>query len=230
MFTTVKDPPVKNGKYTLEYFHIVKSPVYSFRITGGLENTIAGKVNRILAREARLQAECYFQCTAPYSEAYFEYTLQPVYLTDHLITVMESISYFCGGAHPDESNNAININADNGRVLHLNDVLHLMGEKNAREQGGDWSPNLTDEYASAMTELLTTMFPTKMVSDSTGQACDYTDGTYWSYPCWYFCAEGLHIRPSFPHLNNECGDEDWSTIPYNVLKKYVDPAKKVALP
>ena len=227
LFTFAIDSSVKRGKLSLEFYHIIQAPAAGVRITGGLDKTIAQNINSMISGNVLSEAQGYCSCTNDYGTSEYSSSIVHFFTTDHIMSLEIQTAYDCGGPHPDELNQAFNINLDNGRQLQLPEVLQLYDSTNPQLQPEADSHFLTEDYAEALAELLTDLYPDKMVK--AGGNCDYT-GDVWTYSTWYFTAEGIHIQPKFPHIVMECGEELWSTIRYDVVTQYMDATNKIALP
>lgn len=230
LFKFGTDSVVKRGRYTIEFYHVKDAPAYSIRFTNGLDKKIAGKINNILRNNAISNAESYYACTNYTGTAEFSSSISSFFITDHLLSMVDYISFGCGGPHPDEATQPYNFNLDNGDELRLPEVLQLFDSTIAPDQGEDEHHFLTDDYTEALMELLTSLYPTNMVAQPDGQQCDYTDGMCWEYSTWMFCKDGILVMPHFQHLNMECGEETWSLIPYQTVKDFANPNYKITLP
>lgn len=229
-FKTTTDSKITRGKYTVELYHVAGVEAYGLRITGGLDTVIANKINSIVYKTVLNLAAGYCTCMSDYGIGEMSSSLSYYYIDEHLLSVVMSTGYDCGGAHPDEYTNAFNFNLDDGQQLQLPEVLQLFDSTDRQVQNESESSLLTDEYTEALMELLTVHFPTKMVAEREGQGCDYTDYSVWQESTWHFHEKGIWVAPSFRHLNNECGDEDWSVIPWAVVRDYLDVSCKLVLP
>lgn len=225
LFTYAIDSTVKRGKYVIEFYHTVQSPAFGVRITAGPDKAIVKKINNLLYSQLIDNAEGYCTCTNSYRTSEFSSALTYFFINDHVMSVVTETAFDCGGPHPDESTNDCNINLDDGRQLALADLLLFHDRPDA-----DSAAILTVDNAGSITELLTALYPGQMVAQKTDQQCDYTDDMVWEYCAWYFKNEGVGFDPSFQHVAIECSDEEWSVIPYNILKKHLNPASKIILP
>jgi len=226
----VNDSAKENGKYKMQYCHISKTQLYTFRFTAGLEPALMNKVNDIMVNKLLDDAQNYFSCTSDLGDGDYHASINSVYLTDNVISVDRSVSYYCGGAHPDGGSDPININAKTGEELLLDDLLHFGNPPAHADDDSLWLSYRDGIFAPKLLALFTGLYPAQMQKPTSEDSCDYSQPDVWTFPQFYFTKEGLYIAPSFPHVMAGCGYPEWSVIPYHVLKKYINPAIKLSLP
>lgn len=220
-FEIVSDRERGAGKYLLHYQHVKGTNINLFSISGG--DADAMKQANIVLKDALIdEANSYLSCTGVIGAGDYNYTLGEPYITGDVLSVYRHVDYDCGGAHPDDADEPININLKTGALLQLEDVLRFDNNPIPVPNSDNWLTYRSDKYAPKLVKLLTTLYPSEMqVPKSPDEdPCDYTTTDVWSYVQWWFTPRGLYLSPYFAHIVAPCREPEWSYIPYNELKKH----------
>ena len=230
LLTTILDSTKVKEKYQFDYYHVSNTPISSFLVAGGMDKIASDKTNKLLLDCLIWNANAYYTCMPSRFGAYY-FSIDTMFLTDHVISVTYDVGEDCGGPHPNSYNFSINVNAQTGEEYKLEDVLYLTHAKIPKENSDEWINFRSHDYAPKLLHLMDSMHHKYMIVDtSTDQECDYSSSDRWDFVDWHFTPEGLYISPSFPHVDASCENPKWSYIPYDVLKKYKNPAKNISLP
>ena len=220
MMPIIKDSVVvKKGNYSLQYFHLKNTGITMFTIVAGLPEQVSEKVNKLLMESLISNACNYCACLGYGNKVFREYSISSIFLTDNVLSIDIAQGWDCRGqAHPEEGDEYINIDLKTGKKLGLTDVLYFSGVKKGAEE----------VYMNKVYYLLRKLHPKEM-ADTTAD-CSFLPVEPWIYAQWNIIDKGLYISPSFPHAVLQCRKPDWSYIPFDVLKKYKNPAKSIILP
>ncbi len=220
---------VKNGKYTLKYYHLKNTKVKLFEVVNGLEKNVADKVKSVLLSKFMSMASSYYSCaTANGIGSGYDMGIGEIFMTDNILSLQLNFDVYCAGnAHPEAGLDILNIDMRTGRQLTLQDVLFLVPGPVPDRESDAWLNYNSEKYAPKLTALLKKLHPEEMVA---GGDCDYAEVSAWQYPDWYVSAKGLHILPGFAHAMAPCRETDWAFIPFSVLKLYRNPKVNIVLP
>lgn len=120
-------------------------------------------------------------------------------------------TFYCGGAHPDETNYGVNFNLETHKQVESEDYLIPGKEKAFNERVYAY---LSKENAG--------YFESGTPEDE--MECEYNNPELWTTDCNFtFTADGLELHPSFPHYKAPCLQPEWSVIPYSELKDLIKP-------
>ena len=228
-FKIIERETVTKDKITYTYCDIENTPVRYLKIIKGLAPAAAKRINKTLAGMGLEYAELFYSCTSCYSLTDYGFELSNVYVTDRIVSVGLSGSYYCGNASIEDWDAGYNFSAASGKQLRLEDVLYFAGTSPASHaEQDDQFPS--DGYAEKLVALLTRLYPQKMVQQKEVRKCDYADPSAWQYGAWYCTPSGIFIKPRYRHFDMECAEENWSVIPYAVARKYKNPSAKIILP
>lgn len=230
MLRTTVDSTIKRGKLTIAFYHFQKAPVSGIKLISGLQANIISKLNKILKESADDIADGYFSCKNNYGTGEYSSEISHFFYTDHLLSLAYSTAYDCGGPHPDEYERAYNFELHNGKLLQLPEVLQLTKPVAVAMQPEEDAFFLSDIFTERIIDLLKQLHPEKMNKRNEDEQCNYDDYRVWQYGTWYFTENGIFIAPDFQHINMECAFEDWSTVPYTLVKKYMGKNSAIVLP
>lgn len=224
----VKDTlTIKNGKYSLRYYHLKNADINMFEITGGLDKVVAAKVNDLLLNKFLENAWNYCGCTGSDTPDY-QYDIDNVYLSENVLSVNIVVEYYCNqAAHPDGGNDPITIDLKTGKPLVLEDILSLASGPVPSEQSDKWGAYRDRIYGPKLLALMKKLYPNQL---ATSEECNYSESEVWQYAKWYISNKGLYISPTFPHAQGPCKMPDWSYISFEELKKHKNPTKHITLP
>ncbi|WP_166219025.1 hypothetical protein [Pseudomonas atagonensis] len=225
---------LKKGKtdtfmgYTLQWWTEPKTDTSLFEVVSGYSLEERRRINQKLM--ARLWGEVLssYGCSGSYAQ-----WSQPLWMSSTVMSVRISSGYYCGGAYPDQSHDALNIDTKTGNLLTLDDVLWVgQGKPLHYEEYEDfaagspgsstaWSNYRATELAPWLVAQLLKLYPTEMTVTPGGENdCGYDEDYPWHYPGWHFTEQGIKIEPSFAHVAAVCGFVDWSVLPYTIVKQH----------
>jgi hypothetical protein len=225
---------LKKGKtdtfmgYTLQWWTEPKTDTSLFEVVTGYSLEERRRINQQLM--ARLWGEVLssYGCSGSYAQ-----WSQPLWMSPTVMSVRISSDYYCGGAYPDQSNDALNIDTKTGKLLTLDDVLWVgQGKPLHYEEYEDfaagspgsstaWSNYRNTELAPWLVAQLLKLYPNEMTVTPEGENdCGYDEDYPWHYPGWYFTEQGIKLEPSFAHVAAVCGFVDWSVLPYTIVKQH----------
>jgi hypothetical protein len=225
---------LKKGKtdtfmgYTLQWWTEPKTDTSLFEVVTGYSLEERRRINQKLM--ARLWGEVLssYGCSGSYAQ-----WSQPLYMSPTVMSVGISSDYYCGGAYPDQSHDALNIDIKTGKLLTLDDVLWVgQGKPLHYEEYEDfaagspgsstaWSNYRATELAPWLVAQLLKLYPTEMTITPEGENdCGYDENYPWQFPGWHFTEQGIKIEPSFAHVVAVCGSVDWSVLPYTLVKQH----------
>lgn len=225
---------LKKGKtetfmgYTLQWWSEPQTKTSLFEVVSGYSPEERQRINQ------QLMARLWGQVLSSYGcGGYYAQSSQPLWMSSAVMSVRISTEYFCGGAYPDQNQEALNIDTKSGKLLTLEDVLWVgQGQPVRHEERDDyidtssgssdvWSKYRTTELAPWLVAQLTRLYPKDMTITPEGtDDCGYNDEGPWDFPGWYFTQQGIKLDPSFPHVAAVCGFVDWSVLPYNIVKQH----------
>jgi hypothetical protein len=225
---------LKKGKtdtfmgYTLQWWTEPKTDTSLFEVVTGYSLEERRRINQKLM--ARLWGEVLssYGCSGSYAQ-----WSQPLYMSPTVMSVGISSDYYCGGAYPDQSHDALNIDIKTSKLLTLDDVLWVgQGKPLHYEEYEDfaagspgsstaWSNYRATELAPWLVAQLLKLYPTEMTITPEGENdCGYDENYPWQFPGWHFTEQGIKIEPSFAHVVAVCGSVDWSVLPYTLVKQH----------
>lgn len=225
---------LKKGKtdtfmgYTLQWWTEPKTGTSLFEVVTGYSLEERRRINQQLM--ARLWGEVLssYGCSGSYAQ-----WSQPLWMSPTVMSVRISSDYYCGGAYPDQSHDALNIDTKTGKLLTLDDVLWVgQGKPLHYEEYEDfaagspgsstaWSNYRNTELAPWLVAQLLKLYPNEMtVTPEDENDCGYDEDYPWHYPGWYFTEQGIKLEPSFAHVAAVCGFVDWSVLPYTIVKQH----------
>ena len=225
---------LKQGKtqtfqgYSLQWWSEPQTKTAFFEIVSGYTPEVRDRINKLLLGRLWQEVVEYYGCFSAGGGAYYLQTVKPLLITPKVISISVGTEAYCGGAHPDYSDAYINIDAQNGKPVTLEDVLWvgqgkpLHYEERNSEQSAEvsaaYSEYRNNEFAPWLVAQLRQLYPEEMqpVPDDN---CTYGEQDHWDYPTWYFAENGIKFGPSFSHADAPCAFVDWSVLPYSVIKQ-----------
>ena len=123
-------------------------------------------------------------------------------------------TYFCGGAHPNEDNYAVNYNLNTRETVSWSDYLITGKDTIYNERIYAYLVKSEPGYFNE--------------SNSTESADVYSDCNYRERDLWFDCdfvftSNGVKLLPSFAHFAAFCLEPDWAIIPYSELREFIKP-------
>ncbi len=217
------------GNYDLQWWLEPISKVSFFRVISGYPADTLTRINKALTTRQWQEVNSYFSCQlggARNSGGDYDVTVTPRFINDKVLSSSVESSYYCGGAHPDFSDNPINIDVKTGQELQLEDVLWV-GKTKRITLKRDANGQLTDfDYATHIlgpwiNQTMTKLYPNEVGSDSKkDEDCDYRDPELWQFPAFYFTPTGLHLSAYFARVARACDDPDWAIVPWKIVNQH----------
>lgn len=225
---------LKQGKtetfdgYSLQWWSEPQTKVTFFEIVSGYTPEARDRINQLLMGRLWQEVVGYYECLAGGGVNFYFQTVKPLLITPTVISVSVGTEASCGGAHPDYSEIAINLNAKTGQSLTLEDVLWvgqgkpLHYEEPNNEQSSDtftaYSDYRNKEFAPWLVGQLRELYPDQMPGSD--ENCAYGEEDRWPFPTWYFTEKGIKVGPYFSHAEAPCAFVDWSVLPYSLVKQH----------
>jgi hypothetical protein len=214
--------------YTLQWWSEPQTGASLFEVISGYSLEELQRINQHLMVRLWSEVLASYGCSGSYAQ-----WSQPLWMSPTVMSVRIASDYYCGGAYPDQNNDALNIDTRTGKLLTLDDVLWVgQGKPLHFEQQGDfsegasgssetWSNYRTTELAPWLVAQFLKLYPSEMTVTPAGENdCGYDENDRWRFPGWHFTEQGIKIDPSYPHVAAVCGFVDWSVLPYNIVKQH----------
>jgi len=234
--------------YNLQWWLEPVSKISFFEITSGYTPEQRARINQQLRARLWNEVVSYNACMLQGSRygADFQQTITPELLSPDLVSVSIFTSYDCGGAHPDFGDAPLNLDANTGKELSLEDVLWVgkgkpfhYDDANITDASDDPDTGVTFETYSnyrnkELGPWLSAQFKTiapkqQKKAREEDDECDFNDPEIWNFPSWYFTPKGIYFGPSFARAIRSCEGPTWSVLPYSVVKAHLGGVK-VGLP
>ena len=234
---------LKKGKqqnfmgYPLQWWHEPQSDISLFTLTSGYPDAQLKLINEQLMARLWQQVIDYHSCmlgASQFGKGDFVQSVTPELLSPTAVSVKVSTSYSCGGAHPDFGDSPLNLDAQTGAALSLEDILwvgkekpfHYMYAEDTGDQSGnsvsfdDYSEYREKNFAPWLITQFKQLYPREMQKPKGDDNCDYSDAEIWYFPSWYLTPKGIHFGPSFARVMRACEGTHWSVLPWSVRDKY----------
>jgi hypothetical protein len=247
-YLRLKDLPLEAGKeqtfmgYTLQWWTEPQSKLSMFEVTSGYTPEQRQRINQQLRSRLWSEVVGYHACLLQGSRfgAQFLQTVTPEVLSSAIVSVSVFTSYDCGGAHPDFGDSPLNLDANTGKPLSLEDVLwvgkgqpfHYDDRDSHTGQTQDQDPSAisfetfsdyrSKEFAPWLVSQLQALDAENMKKHSAEDEdqCNFNDPDIWSFPAWYFKPAGLYFGPSFARVMRACDSPSWALLPYDVVRQH----------
>jgi hypothetical protein len=226
----IKDSQSLAGPANIEWYKEKFSGTIFPRLKSGYPAAAMKKINEVLLETHLMESINYLNCS---SQAYGEYNVNAgsLYGNKNVFALKVTVSYHCGGAHPDFGEKGLNFDAQTGDHIQLDDLLWFGKTRPPEPDSDKWYEYRNKIFAPKLVELLKAEYPEEMKppAPESENECDYSDSEVWDYPNWYFTEKGIYFGAVFPRVARNCDSPDWSILPYEVLKKYLNPSLKLKL-
>lgn len=213
LFKLKQDGPVitVNG-VKIRPFSEVLTGISLFRIDSGLVAEKQKDANLYLEYLQLSKFLSSLEC-ASYSASGSDYNfnVSDITISNDLMCFSVFATFYCGGAHPDESNYGINYNLNTHQKIEASDYL---------------KPGKEKEFDERILAYLTKEHPGYFKGDMPDDEmqCEYNNPELWTSDCnFVFTAFGIRLLPSFPHYKAPCLDPEWAVIPYSELRDLLKP-------
>lgn len=214
---------------TLQWYKHKRTGMEHFLIASGYASAVQNKLNQVLRQNALQKLADRDDCLASTGgeRSDFDVTVTPRLFTPHLMSVSVFSNYYCGGAHPDFSDDPINYSIAHQRHLALEDVVWI-GKGKPHRFGASLHASSKDfeSYANYRKEhlapwlhaTLTKLYPQEMTPEG------FEEDTYsmdtFMFPVWYLTPKGLYVSPSLARVIRAAEYPDFSTIPYRLVRQH----------
>jgi len=233
---------LKKGKqqtfmgYPLQWWHEPQSNVSLFTLDSGYTDAQLSNINQRMMARLWQEVIDYHSCmlgASQFGKGDFEQTVTPELLSPSVVSVKISTSYDCGGAHPDFGDSPLNLNAQTGIPLSLEDILWVGKDKPFHYMYADDHADLNtntvsfDDYSAYreksfapwLISQFKQLYANEMQKPKGENECDYADAEIWYFPSWYLTPAGIHFGPSFARAMRACEGTNWSVLPWSVREK-----------
>lgn len=216
--------------YAMQWQVEPSSGMRLFHITSGYPADSLKQINQVLDNRLWQSVNDFYQCMsyATRSAGYdHDQTVTPSFFNPQVVSVSVFTSYYCGGAHPDFSDNPINLDVATGKTLQLEDIFWLGKGTPPKDNDADKAAQeaLQSYRETQLAPWLAKTF-TQLYSKQFGDNdCDYSNAEYWTFPNWRLTEKGLYISPSYPRAARVCEYPDWPIVPYKLVNQHRGPTK-----
>ena len=216
------------GNYDLQWWLEPVSKVSFFRVVSGYPIDTLARINTVLTNRQWQEINSYFSCQfdgARNSGGEYEVAVTPRFMNDKLLSSSVQTSYYCGGAHPDFSDNPVNMDVKTGAALQLEDVFWLEKTKPMALKRGAHGERTEYDYETQVfgpwvSQTMTKLYPNEVGSDNKDDDCDYRDPELWQFPAFYFTPKGLHLAAYFARAARVCDNPDWAIVPWKIVNQH----------
>ncbi len=200
----------------IRYFTEVSTGINLFRIDSGLVADKQKDANLYLENfhisEFLTSLECASYST---SGSDYNFSTSNIGLSNELICFSVFAAFYCGGAHPDETNYGVNYYLNTSRRITSTDYLIADKDELFQKRVLAYLSKMNPGYFNPDAESN---------QDDPGYDCEYYNPELWTTDCSFtFTHEGLKLHPSFSHYMAPCMDPEWAVIPYSELKELIKP-------
>lgn len=221
--------------HTLQWWRVPDAGIAFFEILDGYPDSQRERLNQLLMSRMWKETSGYYACVFNhFNEGDYTQTVTPRLLTPNLVSVSVFTDYYCGGAHPDFADNAINLDARTARPLTLEDVLwvgkgkplHYFVDDNDNPAPGStsfdaWSAYRDEQFAPWLVQQWQRLYPRQMQATGSDDDCGYDDPSVWQFVSWHMTPTGIFLGPSFARVARVCeANDDWSVLPWRVVRQH----------
>ena len=132
--------------------------------------------------------------------------------------VLEGYRYWTGSAHPDGGEEDYVIDAKRGELIDNKSLLIFGNNQPTDYYSKEWF-NFRDSVITPI--IYNIIFPDKNSDEPYGN-CDYAQSHLWTYD-WVPKENGICLGAYFPRCERECDNNCFLTIPYDKIRKYLNP-------
>ena len=227
----IQDSILRDGAYTLSFVHETHSKTNFVLLKDSPYKNSLKKVNDLLLNKLLHYALQNLACEVG------SYSFSGPIIKGPVFSTNINFQFSCYYGQPDFGDDPLNLDLRNGEPLKLEDVLYISDVPEPKET--DDSNRRTDAsfeyhskiYGPNIVEILTVLHPNEIHAPfDCDSAYQYNNTSLWADAYWYLISDGIYISPGFKSLHDmECGDPEWSVIPYKEMKKYRKPRSGIDL-
>jgi len=203
---------------------------YLFRVTAGLPDSTMKWLNNKLEM-IQLQSFSYFGSCGTGEESGWETSISDYFLNKDFCSLEIMDSYYCGGAHPDFGSTQFNFDLKHHKELETEDLLQFPGGVKQTEDNFDKWSEFRSAYAERIVTYLKELYPEEFEAydEEVEEGCDYSNPEVWQFSDVRITSDGFKVGAYFARYARMCDDPEWSYIPYDVVKDFINPQYRKAL-
>lgn len=221
--------------HALQWWRVPDAGIAFFEILDGYPPAELARINQVLMDRMWRETGSYYDCMFNhFNEGDYEQTVTPRLLTANLVSVSVFTNYYCGGAHPDFGDAAINLDAHTAWPLTLEDLLwlghgkplHYATDADGNPAPGSasfeaWSDYREQHLAPWLARQWRQLYPQETTATGGEDDCGYDDPGVWQFVSWHMTPKGLFIGPSYARAARVCeANDDWSVLPWETVRRH----------
>jgi len=214
--------------YTLLWMEEPVTKLKMFQVRDGFPDETLLRINAALKAQLWKEVESYFGCSQQSPVFHFEQIVTPRFLNQRLLSASIATDLYCGGAHPSNLVDPLNLDIESGKVLVLEDLLwlttgkpYLSRDASGRRKNHEYETKILGQW---LAKTMTRFYAKEIKADAEerGEDCDYSndDMGKWSSSSWYLTEKGIYFHPSYPHVIRYCAYPEWSIVPWNIINQH----------
>ncbi|WP_341901492.1 hypothetical protein [Fluviicola taffensis] len=200
----------------IRHFEETNTKITLFRIDSGLVADRQKDANLYL--EFLQISECLSSLGCASYSTYgsdYSYSVSDINISNDLISFSVFAAYYCGGAHPEESNYGISYDLTKHQPIKSSDFLIPGKESIYEERVYAYLAKNNPKYFSENNES---------EEYDANMDCQYFQRELWTADCdFVLTSDGIKLLPSFAHYAAPCLEPEWAVIPYSELKDLIKP-------
>jgi hypothetical protein len=151
----------------------------------------------------------------------YEHSAKLELYSGRLVSVSATTGFYCGGAHPDNSNDNFTVDLQSVRTLEIEDLYRFTGVKRETNPERDGFEAYAQARAATVRKLILAQDGTLLKGLDPSCKEVYDDNSALTYFTWYLTPRGLVVQSSLPHVAAAC-EKDY-LLPYAALRAYLAP-------
>lgn len=221
--------------YPLRWLSEQSTGLSLFVVEDGYPQDQLKRINQQLRARLSSDIVAYHQCMLlGRPGGYYRQTVTPRYMTNALVSVSVMQDYSCDGTPMLPTDAPLNLAAETGTPLTLEDVLWVgegkpfhyeyqpgpNPEQFATVSFGAFVDYRSRTFAPWLLAQLKQLYPQRMAAEVGEDGCDYAQTPVWQMPTWRFTPEGIQFDPVFDSVQRHCRGVEWAVVPYRVLRQH----------
>ena len=221
--------------HTLQWWRVPDAGIAFFKLLDGYPPAELTRLNQVLMNRMWHETSSHYACMFNRSnDGDYQQMVTPRLLTSDLVSVSVFTNFYCGGAHPDFGDAAINLDAHTAQPLTLEDLLwvgkgkplHYAVDDSDNPLPGSvsfdaWSNYQTNALAPWLVQQWSRFYPRQMRPAKDDDDCGYNDPSVWQVTSWHMTPKGIFLGPSFARVARVCeANDDWSVLPWRVVRQH----------